>query len=200
MEKLKIPYPVIVEGKYDKIKLSSVIEAEIFITDGFGIFKENEKAALFKALCKKTKVIVLTDSDGGGRVIRNFFNSCFDKDRLIHLYIPKIEGKEKRKTKASKEGTLGVEGMEAQLLYKLFSPFTGAIERENKTPVTKTDLYELGLCGREESASKRVAISKAFGFPEDMTANALLSAVNILYSRDEFFSLVQENVIDKEEK
>ena len=117
MEKLKIPYPVIVEGKHDKIKLQTVIDTEIFVTDGFGIFRQSEKNALVRALCKKSKIIILTDSDGGGRVIRNFFNSVLDKDRIIHLYIPQIKGKEKRKTAPSKEGTLGVEGMEAELLY-----------------------------------------------------------------------------------
>ncbi|MBR2474584.1 MAG: DUF4093 domain-containing protein [Clostridia bacterium] len=192
MEKLKIPYPIIVEGKYDKIKLSSVIDAEIFTTDGFGIFRENEKTALFKALCQKTKVIVLTDSDGGGRVIRNFFNSCFDKDRIIHLYIPQIKGKEKRKPRPSKEGVLGVEGMETELLKNLFSSFAGAMERKNKTCVTKNELYEMGLSGRDESAKKRAELARKLGFPEDMTANALLSAINILYNREEFIAICSE--------
>ena len=184
MEKLKIPYPVIVEGKYDKIKLASIIDAEIFVTDGFGIFRESEKAALFAEMVKRTKVVVLTDSDGGGRVIRNFFNSCFEKDRLIHLYVPRVEGKEKRKQKPSKAGTLGVEGIDAETLRKLFLPIVGAIETPKKTPATKTDLYELGLCGRDDSAKKRAELCKKLGFPEDMTANALLSAVNILYGLD----------------
>lgn len=185
MEKLKIPYPVIVEGKYDKIKLSSILDAEIFVTDGFRVFRESEKAALFSEMLKRTKVVVLTDSDGGGRVIRNFFNSCFDKERLIHLYIPSIEGKEKRKQKPSKAGTLGVEGMDADLLRNLFLPIAGAIEAPKRTPVTKTDLYEMGLCGRDESAKKRAKLSRSLGFPEDMTANALLAAVNVLYGLDE---------------
>ena len=191
MEKLKIPYPVIVEGKYDKIKLASILDTEIFVTDGFGIFRESEKATLFRELTKRTKVIVLTDSDGGGRVIRNFFNSSFDKERLIHLYIPVVKGKEKRKDKPSKAGTLGVEGMDAELLKKLFSPFAGENETRKKTPVTKADLYENGICGRDDSAKKRAALARSLGFPEDMTANALLTAVNILYGREEFIELLK---------
>lgn len=192
MEKLKIPYPVIVEGKHDKIKLQTVIEAEIFVTDGFGIFRKSEKTALVRALCKKNKVVILTDSDGGGRVIRNFFNSVLDKDRIIHLYIPQIKGKEKRKSAPSKEGTLGVEGMDAKLLRDLFLPLAGAIESEKKTPVTKTVLYEMGLCGREGSAVKRAEFARYLGFPADMTAPALLSAVNILYGKTELEKIYTE--------
>ena len=192
MEKLKIPYPIIVEGKYDKIKLNSVVDSEIFITDGFGIFKKEEKTALFRSLAKKTKIIVLTDSDGGGRVIRNFFNSAFDKERLIHLYIPQIEGKEKRKDKPSKAGTLGVEGMDTELLYTLLKPFSDESYCVKGEKVTKTDLYELGISGREDSASKRALVAKRLGFPDDMTANALLAAVNILYTKDEFIDICNE--------
>ncbi len=192
MEKLKIPYPVIVEGKHDKIKLQTVIDTEIFVTDGFGIFRQSEKTALVRALCKKSKIIILTDSDGGGRVIRNFFNSVLDKDRIIHLYIPQIKGKEKRKTAPSKEGTLGVEGMEAKLLYELFLPFAGGIENGNKMPVTKAELYEMGLCGREGSAIKRAEFARYLGFPADMTAPALLSAVNILYGKTELEKIYAE--------
>lgn len=198
-EKLKIPYPIIVEGKYDKIKLSSIVDAEIFITDGFGIFRENEKSALFRALCQRTKVIILTDSDGGGRVIRNFFNSNYKKEQLIHLYIPTVKGKEKRKAHPSKAGTLGVEGIDVDVLYELLLPFAGAIETKKGEPVTKVDLYEAGLSGRDNSAQMRACISKALGFPEDMTAGALLSAVNILYTREEFLSFC-EKYGDKEEK
>lgn len=192
MERLKIPYPVIVEGKYDKIKLNSVIDADIFITEGFGVFRREDKTAVFSALAKKTKIIVLTDSDGGGRVIRNFFNSVVDKDKLIHLYIPQISGKEKRKAKPSKAGTLGVEGMDTKLLYDLFLPFAGEIKSEKKEKTTKTDLYELGISGRQGSAEKRAKLALSLGFPDDMTSNALLEAMNILYSREEFIKICEE--------
>ena len=193
MDRIKVNYPVIVEGKYDKIKLSSVIDADIFITDGFGVFKKNEKSALFRMLSEKSKIIVLTDSDGGGRVIRNFFNSVVDKDRLIHLYIPRVQGKEKRKTQPSKEGFLGVEGIDIETLYGLFLPFSADASDEVfvRGGITKADLYELGICGKLESAVKRAAVSEHFGFPSDMSANALLSAINILYSREKFIKECQ---------
>ena len=192
MEKLRINYPVIVEGKYDKIKLEAVIDADIFITDGFRVFAKEEAKVLFSKLAQKSKVIVLTDSDGGGRVIRNFFNSVLDKDRIIHLYIPSIEGKEKRKAKPSKAGTLGVEGMDTELLRKLFLPFAGAIEERKSGQITKTDLYDWELCGRENSAEKRAEFSRYLGFPSDMSSNALLCAVNILYSKDEIEKMLAD--------
>ena len=192
MEKLRINYPVIVEGKYDKIKLEAVIDADIFITDGFRVFAKEEAKVLFSKLAQKSKVIVLTDSDGGGRVIRNFFNSVLDKERIIHLYIPSIEGKEKRKAKPSKAGTLGVEGMDTELLRKLFLPFAGAIEERKNGQITKIDLYDWGLCGRDNSAEKRAEFSRYIGFPSDMSSNALLCAVNILYSKDEIEKMLAD--------
>ena len=124
MDKLKIPYPIIVEGKYDKQKLSLICEGLIIKTDGFGVFKASEKAALIRTLANKTPLIVLTDSDGGGRVIRSHVSSLVPRDKLIQLYIPRIEGKEKRKSEPSKEGLIGVEGMETELLYGLLRPFS----------------------------------------------------------------------------
>ena len=121
MERLKIPYPVIVEGKYDKLRLESVIEAHIIPTDGFGIFKKEEKASMFRALAKKTPLILLTDSDGAGKLIRSHLTSVLPKERLIQLYVPRISGKEKRKNEPSAEGILGVEGMERELLFELFN-------------------------------------------------------------------------------
>ena len=118
---LDIPYPVIVEGKYDRLRLLSVCNAQIITTDGFGIFKKNEKLALIRRLSEKTPVILLTDSDGAGKIIRSHLTSAIPKERLIQLYIPKIEGKEKRKATPSAEGTLGVEGMERELLFSLLS-------------------------------------------------------------------------------
>ena len=115
-ERLKIPYPVIVEGRYDKLRLDAVMEGQILTTDGFGLFNKKEKTMLFRALAKSTPVIVLTDSDGAGTLIRSHLSGMIPKERLIHLYIPRIEGKEKRKDAPSAEGTLGVEGMETELL------------------------------------------------------------------------------------
>ena len=188
MEKLGINYPVIVECKYDKIKLESILSADIFVTDGFRVFAKDEMKVLFRKLSEKSKVIVLTDSDGGGRVIRNYFNSVLDKDKVTHLYIPEVKGKEKRKDKPSKAGTLGVEGIDAKTLINLFFPFTCEIETPKKGCITKTDMYEWGLSGSNESAQVRSAFSKWLGFPSDMSANALLCAVNVLYTKEELLS------------
>ncbi len=185
MEKLKISYPIIVEGKYDKIKLSSVINGDIFITSGFGIFKNAELCALFRSLAEKSPIIILTDSDGAGTLIRSRFASMIPSERLINLYIPQIKGKERRKTTPSKAGTLGVEGMENKLLYKLFEPFAGDF-LPIRGGITKTDLYELGLCGRDNSSLTRAKLARRLGFPEDISSNALLSALNIIYDRESF--------------
>ena len=123
-EKLKIPYPILVEGKYDRLRLLSVLDAQIITTDGFGIFNKKEKTALLRALAKAGQIIVLTDSDGAGKLIRSHVSCCLPKESIINLYTPEIFGKEKRKAEPSAEGKLGVEGMERELLYNLFLPYT----------------------------------------------------------------------------
>ena len=190
MEKLKIPYPILVEGKYDKIKLDSVLEATVITTDGFRVFNRGEKLALVRALAEKSPVIVLTDSDGAGKLIRSHITSALPKDKLIQLYIPKIQGKERRKTTASAEGTLGVEGMDASLLRDLFAPYAEGVDgaapvlRDNK--LSKVDFYLDGLSGGEGSAAKRDALAKTFGLPDGMTANALLAALRLLCTYEEY--------------
>ena len=194
MEKLKIPFPILVEGKYDKIKLDSVLEATVITTDGFRVFNHGEKLALVKALAKKTPIIVLTDSDGAGKLIRSYVTSALPKDRLIHLYIPKIPGKERRKEIASAEGTLGVEGMEAALLRALFLPYAaesdGSMPEIRKTHLTKVDFYLDGLSGGEGSVARRDALARRFGLPDGMTANALLSALCLLCTYEEYCEAV----------
>lgn len=187
-KKLKIPYPIIVEGKYDRLRLLSVCEGQIYTTDGFGIFKKGERLALFRELGRRTPVIVLTDSDGAGKLIRSHLSSAIPKDRLIQLYIPKIKGKEKRKPEPSAEGTLGVEGMERELLRELLLPFEGELSREDR--ITKSDMYADGLSGRDNSAQRRAELCRRLGLPEDMTANALLEALKILVSYEEYCRLV----------
>ena len=190
--KLSIPFPIIVEGKYDRLRLLSVCDATILTTDGFGIFKKQEKLTLLRRLSEKTPLIVLTDSDGAGKVIRSHLTSGVPADRLIQLYIPQIEGKEKRKAQASAEGTLGVEGMERELLWRLLSPYEndGAIRRAEEHPLAKTDLYADGLCGGEDSAAKRDALCEKLGLPRGMSANALLSALKLLVGYEEYCALV----------
>lgn len=198
MDKLKIAYPIIVEGKYDRMKLLAICDGLIIKTDGFGVFKKNEKAALIRTLASKSPIIVLTDSDGGGKVIRSHISSLVPKDKLIQLYIPKIEGKEKRKAEASKEGFLGVEGMENELLYKLLSPFSSendvlASDKMNRiaqNPLSKVDFFVDGLTGGENSSLKRDELAKKFGLPSGMTPNALLEALKVISTYEEYLTAV----------
>lgn len=191
MEKLKISYPIIVEGKYDKIKILSVAEACVIQTDGFGVFKNSERLALIRKLAEKDKIIVMTDSDGAGKVIRSHITSAIPKDKLIQLYIPQVEGKEKRKQAPSAEGYLGVEGTEADTIRHLLEPFACDVELPLRTEISKADLYEVGLTGGADSAQKRDLFAVSIGLPRGMTPNALLAALNVLMGREEFFELAQ---------
>ena len=194
MEKLRISYPIIVEGKYDKIKLSSLVEGTLITTDGFALFKSGEKLALLKRLAERTPVIVLTDSDGGGKVIRSHITSAIPKDRLIQLYIPQIKGREKRKTVDSAEGYLGVEGVEADILRGILLPFAsdgnGARGEITRAEITKTDFFCDGLSGGENSSQRRDMLAQKLGLPSKMTANALLEAVKILCTYEEYKNIV----------
>lgn len=194
-KKLSIPYPIIVEGKYDRLRLIEVCSANIITTDGFGIFKKSEQLALLRELSLRTPIILLTDSDGAGKLIRSHITSAIKKDRLIQLYIPKIEGKEKRKNTPSAEGTLGVEGMEFELLYNLLAPFEdeSAYISQAQNKLSKTDFYIDGLSGAENSSQKRAELAKKLNLPCDMTANALLAAIKILITYEEYLSLVGRN-------
>ncbi len=195
MEKLKIEYPVICEGKYDKIKLSSVIDAYIITTDGFGIFKSHEKRALLRKICGGTKVIAVTDSDGAGGVIRGHLKSVLPPDSIINIYIPRVKGKEKRKTSPSAEGFLGVEGIDVRTLYELFLPYSGG-EPVRCGGITKTDLYLWGLSGGEGSKERREKLCDSLGLPP-LSSNALLEAVNLLYGREDLMKIIngKENII-----
>ena len=194
MEKLKINFPIIVEGKYDKIKILSIADASVFTTDGFGVFKNSERLALLKRLAEKSRIILLTDSDGAGKLIRSHITSAIPKDRIIQLYTPQIEGKEKRKQTFSAEGFLGVEGVEAELLRKLLLPFSADNESDfcSREEITKADFYTLGLTGGENCSEKRDMLAVRLGLPKKMTPNAMLSALNILMDRKELFALAEE--------
>ncbi len=193
-ERIYFPIPIIVEGKYDKSKLASVFSGCIITTDGFGIFKKKEKLALIRSL-GKDGIVVLTDSDGAGKVIRSYLSSALPKEKIYHLYIPRIAGKERRKNAPSAEGVLGVEGMEEALLRELLEKFAsangfGTEVRAPGEPIIKADFYEAGLTGKENSAERRDELAMRLGMPPGMTPNALLSAVNILLTRDEFRKLM----------
>ena len=193
-EKLRIPYPIVVEGKYDKIRLSGIVEAQIVTTDGFGLFRKDEKRLLLRRLAAASPIIVLTDSDGGGTIIRSHLSGMIPKDRLIQLYIPQIKGKEKRKAAPSAAGTLGVEGMDDSLLYDLLAPYAAdagdPLTRAKENPLSKVDFFRDGLSGGQDSTARRDALARRVGLPAGMTANALLEALRLLLTYDEYLALV----------
>ena len=189
---LEISKPIIVEGKYDKIKLSRVVKAHIVTTDGFGIFSKTEKTALIRRLAEANGVIVITDSDGAGLIIRNYIRNILPQSKVTHIYTPQIKGKEKRKAELSKEGFLGVEGMDVAWLEEALAPFADGAPQKKTGGITKADLYRDGLSGREGSEEMRKKFSLFLSFPPDMTANALLAALNLLYTPEEYAARLAE--------
>ena len=183
---------VVVEGKYDKIRLSSLIDAPILVTNGFRIFHDREQMALLRRLARQDGLLILTDSDTAGFRIRNYLKSAIPQGKLFHAYIPEILGKEPRKKQPSKEGTLGVEGMDRQILIEALQKrgvlFT---EQPKPDPVTRLDFYEAGLSGSPDSSAKRLFLLRELGLPKYLSAGALLQAVNALMTRAEFLALVQ---------
>lgn len=193
MEKLKIRYPIIVEGKYDKIKLDSILDANIIKTDGFGVFKKNELAAFIRRLASECgKIIVLTDSDGAGRLIRSHIKSIVPPANLIDLYTPDIKGKEKRKTAPSAAGLLGVEGMDADFLRELFMPYSGDEIPSSRGDMTKFDFYNDGLSGRDGAQARREKLCEMLSLPREMSAGALLAALNMLKNREQYEELIEK--------
>lgn len=195
---LHIKQAVIVEGKYDKIKLSSILDATIITTDGFGIFNQKEKSQMIRTIAQKCGLIVLTDSDGGGRVIRSFLrNLCSGLD-VTHLYIPRIKGKEKRKISPSREGYIGVEGMSKDLLITLFDRAGIAFTEQNKTStpqkpfMTKALLYADGLSGAVGATERRRALANVLTLPPDLSSAALVEAINLLSTPQEYEDAVQK--------
>lgn len=188
---IRCDMPIIVEGKYDKITLSNYIDGTILATGGFSIFKNKEQLEMLRVLAKKTGIIILTDSDAAGFKIRNYIRSAVREGKIINVYIPDIYGKERRKTAPSKEGKLGVEGLSREIIEEAFRKAgVGTSERVSQDPVTKSDLFIWGLNGTPNAAERRLAVQKALGFPERMSANALLGAINVLYQKQEFYELL----------
>ncbi len=189
---IKLKEAVIVEGKYDKIKLSSIVDGLIITTDGFGIFKDREKRELIKTLAKKRGIIILTDSDSAGFLIRSHIKGFVSEGEIKNVFIPDVFGKEKRKSAPSKEGKLGVEGMDRELLENALKK-AGIVEEKtnpNAKKVLKSDLFEDGISGGADSKAKRTRLLKELGLPERMSANALLETVNALYSFEEYKAAV----------
>ena len=190
---VKIKEAILVEGRYDKNTLSQIVDAPILETAGFGIFKDKKQMALLRQVAEKRGLIVFTDSDGAGFVIRNHVKSAIPAKFLKHAYIPDIAGKERRKREAGKEGKLGVEGMTKDVILESLRRAGATIEGED-TPaqqsITKQDMMELGLSGGQDASAKRLILLKKLNLPEHMSTNALLQALNLLYSLDELKRLL----------
>lgn len=203
--KLKLSLPLIVEGRYDKSTLSGFVDGVIITTGGFSIFNNKEKQALIRRIAADG-IIVMTDSDGGGRQIRSFLSGIIPPNKIHHLFTPKIKGKESRKARGSASGNLGVEGMSRETLTRLLLPFAikddadfkfsddktenGFSIKEEKNKITKKDLYLDGLTGRDNSSDFRRRLCNLCELPDDMTSNALLCALNMLYSYEEYKKMI----------
>ena len=192
---VKIKQAIVVEGKYDKNTLSQIVDTAIFTTDGFGGMTDKVFLDFLRSVAQARGLIILTDSDGAGFVIRNRLKSALPKEHVLHAYIPDVYGKEKRKQTAGKEGKLGVEGMDREVLLQCLRNAGAVFEDEGitaKEPITKTDLFELGLSGHPDSKEKRLELLKKLRFPEHMSANAMLEALNVLYGREAFLAYYEE--------
>ncbi len=191
---LKIREAIVVEGRYDKIKLSSLVDAPIIETNGFRIFNDKERQNLIRQIADVRGILVLTDSDGAGFVIRSFLNGAIDKSKIKHCYIPQISGKEKRKAKAGKESLLGVEGMSDEIIINAIRSSGAEIigEEQKKTgEITKADLYSIGLTGTKNAEYNRKKLLSYLNLPHYLSTNAMLTALNCLYSFEELTRLVE---------
>ena len=188
---------IIVEGRYDINKLKQCINAHIIETAGFGIFNDKEKRELIATLAKKNGIIILTDADGAGQVIRNYLKSSISEGCVKHAYIPEISGKERRKTEGSKAGFLGVEGMPEEIIINALRAAGATFddeERRESAMLTKQDMYFYGLSGGEDSANRRKKLAKKLNLPSLLSANALLDAINMIFTREEFEKAISELV------
>lgn len=194
---LKIRQAVIVEGRYDKSHLSSLIDATIITTDGFDVFRDREKLNLIRTLAEKNGIVILTDSDAAGFKIRSYISGAVPSERITHVYIPDVYGKERRKTQPSAEGKLGVEGISAETLLEAFikagiRPDSSEGKIENRNPVTAADLVEWGISGGENSRQRRLKLLQTLNLPARMGTKALLQTLNTLYTREACAELIQK--------
>ena len=188
---LKLKQAIVVEGKYDKNALRQLVDAPVFTTDGFGVMHDRAKLALLRSVAQKRGLIILTDPDGAGFVIRTYLKGALPKQGVYHAYVPDIAGKERRKRSPGKEGKLGVEGMRPEILRRALEeagvPLEDVAQAEKAaSEIAKADLFAAGLSGRADSAQRRAALKKQLRLPEHLSANALLDVLNILYTREEF--------------
>ena len=196
MDKKKLRQAVVVEGKYDRNTLLQLVDTAVFATNGFADMKDPALLRLLRHAAQTTGLIILTDSDGAGFLIRNTLKGMLPKEGVLHAYIPDIPGKERRKAAPGKEGLLGVEGMRPEIILQALrdagGEFADSCEQPTREPITKQDFFALGLSGKPDSAARRGALLKELELPAHMSANALLQAVNTLFSREEFLARVSE--------
>ena len=184
---IRLDRPVIVEGKYDKIALQNVIDALIITTDGFGIFKNREKCDLIRQLAQKNGIIIMTDSDSAGAVIRSYIKKIVSDCEIINVYVPELRGKEKRKAKPSKSGLIGVEGMSPEIIGNaLKKSGVFSVRSEERRKITKSDMFAFGLSGREDSKEKRKSFLRKIGLPESLSPSAMLDVLNNMFTFEEF--------------
>lgn len=190
---VKIKEAIVVEGRYDKNTLSQIVDAPILQTNGFGIMKDKAQLELLRIVAKKRGLIIFTDSDGAGFVIRNFLKGSISNELLKHAYIPDVMGKERRKRTPGKEGKLGVEGMTPQVILECLRRAGATLEGESAlvcdNDITKLDMFYMGLSGGPDSKKKRTALIKMLNLPEHMSSNALLQALNLLYTKEEIYKI-----------
>ena len=189
-EKIKIREAIIVEGKYDKIKLSSIFDTLIIETTGFSVYGDKEKLNLIRKCAEETGIIVFTDSDRAGFLIRNFLNGSVKKEKIKHAYIPQIKGKEPRKENYSKDGFLGVEGVEKELIIKAITDAAPVVSEKSGRQITKKDFYDDGLSGKENSAEKRNILKNKLDLPMNLSSSALLQILNKLMTYEEYKKLI----------
>lgn len=199
---IKLKMPIIVEGKYDKITLSNVVDTLIISTDGFRIFKNKEMCDLIRTLSQKDGIIVMTDSDSAGNVIRNHIKNIASSGKIINIYVPQLKGKEKRKSAPSKEGFLGVEGISKEILLETFKKYgiTGEQVEADIRKITKTDLFELGLSGGENSTLYREKLLLKLNLPKNLSSKAMLDVLNVLFTYEEFITFVEKEDFFKKSK
>lgn len=196
---VKLKQAVVVEGRYDVNTLRQIVDAPVFETRGFGIMNDGEQLALLRAAARRRGLVILTDSDGAGFVIRNYLKNALQGENILHAYIPDVYGKERRKTAPGKEGKLGVEGMTPEVLLQALrnagAELDGEVREAAAEPVGKVDLYALGLSGRADSAARRRALQKKLELPEHLSANALVQALNLLFTKEEFYAYAENALL-----
>ncbi len=185
---IKLKQAIVVEGRYDKNTLSQLVDAPIFETNGFGVMKNKTMLSFLRRVAEKRGLIILTDSDGAGFVIRNYLKGALPRDKVLHAYIPDLYGKERRKARPGKEGKLGVEGMTPEILLRALQAAGAEPEPASGTgeQITKTDLFLAGLSGARDSGEKRKKLQASLGLPEHLGSNGFLDAVNLMMTREEF--------------